>query len=300
MVTNFRRLVILLLTTLLLIFQFPIEKKAEEYKACYKYELAFKFNFWVINSRLYYCKGNPPTFYVRHDFQGDVAEHFKTYKGEMLMKFTDSALELEGLNFEEINLSESVTRRIPDDPFFETIKIKDAMEKEWTAIETYSPPALAVAEGCKGWKSEFSMKIGGSDRDFRVIFNSDGYKSHIKFIEVQRKGRIEQEDNVGEFDYEAEYQGTPWLLNYDLNNDGSDEIIIIVNYYRNQDLLVFSTTPEKFKGAKDFSEKVLRCLGNKPDEKAEIFKNGKHIVIPFTNLEFLEKNKEVMKNKEKN
>ncbi len=296
MVRTIRELISLSLLAFCLLLLFPFDKRAEEYKPGYKYALAFRFNFWTINSRLYYCKGKPLTFYYRQDFEAGVAERFKTYKGELLMKFGGGSLTLEGLGLNEIGLEENVTRRIPSDPFFETLKIKDSAGKEYTAIDI-SPYAPAFADGCKGWISRFNCKLNGHNRDFRVAFNVNGDKTHIKFVEVSLKDKIEQENIVGEFDYEAQYQDTPWVLNYDLDGDGSDEIIVILNYYRNLDLLVFSTNPEKFKAANTF-EKILNSMGgdnNWPNDNSELFKAGKTLVIPFRNLEILEKEHQTSK-----
>lgn len=290
MVEKIGRFIVFCFLSFFLLYLVPLGKKAEEYQPCYKYELAFKFNFWEINSRLYYCKGKPLTFYYRQDFESGASEHFKTYKGELLMKFGGGILTLEGLGLNEIPLEENVMRRTPNDPFFETIKLKDNLGKEWTAIDLF-PLASSFPEGCAGWIAIRNCKINGYEREIKIRFAVTGDKTHIKFSEVSLKPRVDEESVVGEFDYEAKEQWSPWVLISDLNSDGSDEIIVIQTYYRNQTMLVFSTTPKKFKGAKNV-EKLLNSMGgdnNWPNGSSEVFKAGKITVIPFRNSDSFKK-----------
>lgn len=291
----YKRMLFLLIFVSITVF-LPLQRRGEAYKPGYRYEFAFSFNFWATNSKLFFCKSRPLTFYYRQYFRGGVAEHFERFKGEMLMQFGGGVLTMEGLGLNKITDAEndviSSDERFNDE-FFHNVEIKDSSGKTIQAINLF-PPVWTFAKDCKEWLTTEGVKINGNPHTLTIqIFNEQEQQQEKAKIRISERMFRSEPIPVGEYEIDYSYElWMPLVFVEDLNGDETDEIIVILTYYRNQTFIVLSTTPDKFKYAREFDNKVIGQMGrdpNWPDENAKIFKAGNRIIIPFRNLEILEK-----------
>jgi len=241
-----------------------------------KFGLAFKLNFYNVNARPFFVKEDPFTLYVTHDFKELTKEGSKFYRGKMLMEFKDDSLVITGKGLGVRPRKNSLLGGA-DKGFMDTVRLG-----RYTAVDLFPLKGSGEVTSAK-IAAHIPISINGNTTDILTKITINRPKPYeslvvVKFLEDSDNTELTKDNTrlFGEYSYKPDLPGIPWVYALDLNDDGILEILVGQESWRNYDLYVFSTTPEKFKGLAKLDTTILNFGDYSwPCKGTEIFKKGK-------------------------